>query len=61
MALQKPSAVFGEWEFSLDAWKKAQTIEHLSVLHDIAADRMKRYLMDRAAAEVERYVHICIH
>jgi hypothetical protein len=47
------SASQGEWRFDLDAWKKSKNISETTCLHEIAADRLKDYLADKAAAEME--------
>jgi hypothetical protein len=38
----------------LDAWKKSKDISDTTALHEIAADRLKDYLADKAAAEADR-------
>jgi hypothetical protein len=45
------SASQGEWRFDLDAWKKSKDISETTFLYGIAADRLKDYLADKAAAE----------
>jgi hypothetical protein len=54
MALELFSASRGEWRLDLDAWKKSKDIGDTTVLHEIAVDRLKDYLANKAAAEADR-------